>query len=137
MVPQCIFGKYWNEDLWLIAKLKIAWEFIAENQQQEQPVQSFKSNSTSHSQMVITQTSDMEWTGKETSNQETDFSVVSNGFQGFLGFIPKNRILNSEKDNYKATRDLLGKSMPSRFNYGSNLYQKKYHYNKSAPPYKN
>ncbi|XP_046440028.1 neurogenic locus notch homolog protein 1-like [Daphnia pulex] len=114
-VPQCIF----------------------ENQQQEQPVQSFKSNSTSHSQMVITQTSNMEWTGKETSNQETDFSVVSNGFQGFLGFIPKNRILNSEKDNYKATRDLLGKSMPSRFNYGSNLYQKKYHYNKSAPPYKN
>jgi hypothetical protein len=75
----------------------------------------------------------MEWTGKETSNQETDFSVVSNGFQGFLGFIPKNRILNSEKDNFKATRDILGKSMPSNTKYSPN-FQKRYHYDKSAPP---
>lgn len=108
--------------------------FIAENQQKQPPVQFFKSNSTSHSQMVIMQTSDMEWTGKETSNQETDFSVVSNGFQGFMGFIPKNRIINSEKDNFKATRDLLGKSMPSNSKFNPYFFQKKYHYDKSGPP---
>ena len=140
-VPQCIFGKilkWWWSFVNISLLYFMIWNLlIAENQEQQQPVQYFKSNSTSHSQMVIMQTSNMEWTGKETSNQETDFSVVSNGFQGFLGFIPKNRILNSEKDNFKATRDILGKSMHSNTKSSPNFFPKRYHYDKSAPPYKN
>lgn len=116
-------------------------KFVPENIPQcifdNKRTQYFKSNSTSHSQLVIMQTSDLEWTGKETSNQETDFSVVSNGFQGFLGFFPKSRALNNEHDNFKATRNLIARPMPCRTGEDSNWFQKKYASSKSNQPCQN
>lgn len=41
-----------------------------------QQVQYFKSNSTSHSQMLIEQKSELEWNGQQTVKEETEWSLV-------------------------------------------------------------